>query len=142
VSRKRTTIFEVHLGIGGLAIVAERAGDLLREAIVKAVDQVADTVGHVPEVEILPAPVAGIEDLPQVREDLDDLAVTGQWGVAQVVDRPALFVGLDDPARDLGERFLGLGSIAFRHDRCGFLSIRVVVGAEHRFKSLRTGFLI
>ena len=56
-----------------LAVVAEGPGDLLGQAVVEAVDQVADVVGDVPHVEVLPPAVAGIEDLAEVVEDLDDL---------------------------------------------------------------------
>ena len=70
----------------------------------QAVDQVAHMVGDIPEMQVLPAPVAGIKDLPQVRQDVDDLAIAGQGGVAQVMNRAALFVRLDDPPRDLRER--------------------------------------
>ena len=66
------------------------------QAVVQAVDQVADVVGDVAEVQVLAATVAGIEDLPQIGQDVDDLPVARQRRMAQVVDRAAFLVGLDD----------------------------------------------
>ena len=81
----------------------EGAGDLLGEAVVQAVDQVADVVADVPHVQVLPPAVAGIEDLAEVGQDLDDLAVARQGRMAEVVDPATLFVGLDDPLRQRGQ---------------------------------------
>ena len=49
-----------------LVLVAQGAGDLLRQLVVQAVDQVADVVLDVADVQVLPPPVAGIEDVEQV----------------------------------------------------------------------------
>ena len=84
--------------------MAEGAGDLLGQAVVQAVDQVADVVGDVAQVQVLPAAVAGVEDLPEVGQDLDDLPVARQRRVAQVMDRAAFLVGLDDASRDRRQR--------------------------------------
>ena len=72
----------------------------------EAVDQVADVVADVPHVEVLPPAVAGVEDLAEVGQDLDDLAIAGQGGVAEVVEAAALLVGLDDPLGQRRERLL------------------------------------
>ena len=97
---------EVDLQVLRQAVVAEGPGDLLGQPVVQAVDQVAHVVGDVAHVQVLPAAVARVEDLAQVGQDLDHLAIAGQWAVAQVMDRPAFLVGLDDPLGDRGERLL------------------------------------
>ena len=45
--------------VGRAGFVAQRPPDLLRQAIVEAVHDIADIVGDVPAVETLPAAVAG-----------------------------------------------------------------------------------
>ena len=99
---------QIRLAVVSLAIVPEGAGDLLGQPVVQAVDQVAHVVGDVREMQVLPAAVAGIEDLPQVRQDIDDFAVAGQWRMAEVVDRPAFPIGRDDPLRDRRQRIFEL----------------------------------
>ena len=47
------------LQVARLAVVPQGAGDLLGEPVVQAVDQVADVIGDVPQVEVLPAAIAG-----------------------------------------------------------------------------------
>ena len=88
---------EVRLQAPCPAVVPEGPGDLLGELVVQAVDQVADVVLDVADVQVLPAAVAGVEDLAEVVEDLDDLAIARQRRVAEVVDPAAFLVGLDDP---------------------------------------------
>src|SRR5262249_39536870 len=85
----------------------ECTGDLLGQAIVQAVDQVADVIGDVADVQVLPTAVAGVEDLPEIGQDVDDLAVTGERRMAQVVDRAAVLVGLADPACDRRQPLVG-----------------------------------
>ena len=97
---------EVGLQVARPAVVAERPGDLLGQAVVQAVDQVAHVVSDVPHVQVLTPAVARVEDLPEVGQNLDDLAIAGQGRVAQVVDRSAFLVGLDDPFGDRRERLL------------------------------------
>ena len=60
------------------AVVPQRAHDLDGEAVVQAVDQVADVVADVAEVEVLPPAVAGVEHLAEVGQDVDHLAVARQ----------------------------------------------------------------
>ena len=74
----------------GLAVVAEGAGDLLGQPVVQAVDQLADVVRNVAPIQILPPAVAGVEDLPQIAQDVDDFAIARQRAMAEVVDRAAL----------------------------------------------------
>ena len=57
---------EIGFEVAGLAIVPEGAGDLLGEAVVQAVDEVADMVADVPHVQVLAAAVAGIKDFAEV----------------------------------------------------------------------------
>ncbi len=47
-------------------LVAQRPADLLGERVVQPVDQVADVVGDVAQVQAVAAAIAGIEDLLQV----------------------------------------------------------------------------
>ena len=49
-----------------VVFVAQGAGDLLRQLVVEAVDQVADVVLDVADVQVLPPPVAGVENVQQV----------------------------------------------------------------------------
>ena len=118
--------------VGGSAIVLvpQGAGDLLRQLVVQAVDQVADVVLDVADVQVLPPPVAGIEDVQQVVEDLDDGLAAGQRLVAEVAGAAALGVGGDERLGDLGQRFLqtnvgghGVASSA-GCSRCGAVGLR------------------
>ena len=59
-------------------------------------------------MQVLPPAVAGIEDLPQIRQDIDDFAVAGQRAVAEMVDCAAFVIGLDDPLGDRRQRTLQL----------------------------------
>ena len=76
--------------------VLQGAGDLRRQRVVQAVDQVADVVGDVADVQPLTAAIAGVEDVLQVLDRRDDLFVFGQRAMPQVVDRADGGVGLDD----------------------------------------------
>ena len=89
-----------------LAVVPQGPGDLMGEPVVEAVDQVADVVADVPHVEVLAAAEARVEDLAEVGQDLDDLAIAGQGRMAEVVDPAALLVRPDDPLGELGQRLL------------------------------------
>ena len=84
-----------------VVFVPQGAGDLLRQLVVQAVDQVADVVLDVAHVQVLPAPVAGIEDVQQVAEDLDDGLAAGQRLVAEMAGPAALGVRGDDGLGDL-----------------------------------------
>ena len=100
----------VPLGVGfevaGLAaVVLEGAGDLDRQPVVEPVDQVADVVADISHVQILAPAVTGVEDLAEVLEDLDDLAVARQGLMAEVVDPAAFLVRLDQPLGERRERF-------------------------------------
>ncbi len=97
---------EVDALVGLIAIVPEHAGDLRGELVVQAVDQIADVVFDVADVQVLPAPVAGIENVHQVGQNIDDGLAAGQRLVAEVVDVPALGVGRDQRLGDLGQTFL------------------------------------
>ena len=72
----------------------------------QAVDQVADVIADIAEVEVLAAPVAGEEDLAEVRQDLDDLAVAGQRRMPEMVRPAALLIRPDDPLGQRGQRLL------------------------------------
>ena len=95
---------QIGFAVARAAVVAERAGDLLSEPGVQAVDQVADMIGDVAKMQVLATSVAGVKDLPQVGQDVHDFAVAGQRRMAQVVDCAAFLIGLDDLLGDRGER--------------------------------------
>ncbi len=90
----------------GLAVIPEGTSDLLRQPLVQAVDQDTNVLDDVAPSQILPAARAGIKDLPQIVQDVDDFAIAGKGAVAEVVDAAALVVGLDDPQRERGQRLL------------------------------------
>src|SRR5205823_2409726 len=75
---------EVHIGGTAAKFVTQRPGDLLRELVVQAVDQVADVILDVADVQVLAAPVAGVEDVHDVGQDLDDDLTARQGTVAEV----------------------------------------------------------
>ena len=85
--------------------MAQGAGDLLDQLVVQAIDQVADVVLDVADVQVLPPPVAGIEDVQQIAEDLDDGLAAGQRLVAEVAGAAALGVGGDNAFGDFRQRF-------------------------------------
>ncbi len=80
--------------------MAERPRDLFGQPIMQRLDQAADVVGDVGAIQVLPAAIPGVEDLSQVAQDVHDLTIAGQRAVAEVVDRAALVVRLDDSLRD------------------------------------------
>lgn len=80
--------------------------DLRRELVVQPVNKVADVVGHVAEVEVLPPPVARVENLLEILAGCDDRLVVRQRAVPEVVDRWDVLVRLDDPPRQFGQLFL------------------------------------
>ena len=98
--------FVVSLKFLRLAIIPKGAGDLGGQAVVQAVDQVADMVADVPHVQVLPTAIAGIENLAQISQNLDDLAITWQRRMAKMMDAPTFLVGIHDPVRQGGECFL------------------------------------
>ena len=78
-------------------LVLQGAGDLPRELVVQAIDQVADVIRHVADVQPFAAAIAGIENLLEILQAADDLVVVRQRAVAEVVDRAGRFVAGDDP---------------------------------------------
>ena len=85
--------------VGAILLVAQGAGDLLRQLVVQAVDQVADVVLDVADVQVLPPPVAGVEDVQQVAENFGNGLAAGQRFMAEVAGAAALGVGGDDGSR-------------------------------------------
>ena len=92
--------------VGIVAFMPQGPGDLLRELVVQAVDEVANVVLDIADVQVLPAHVARIENVHEIGEDVDDRFTTGQRLVAQVVDVPALGVRRHQSFGDLGQTFL------------------------------------
>ena len=89
-----------------LAIVPQGPGDLLGELVVQAVDQVADVVFDVADVQVLPPPVTGKENVHQVRQDMDDGIPAWQRPMPEVMDVAALGIGGDQRLGDLRQSFL------------------------------------
>ena len=75
-------------------VVPQRPADLRGELVVQAVDQVADVVGHVAQVQPFAAAIARIDDLLQILEDRDHHFVVRQRAMAQMIDRADLAVGV------------------------------------------------
>ena len=100
---------EIHgharLGLDAILLVAQGAGDLLGQLVVQAIDQVADVILNIADVQVLPPPVPGIEDVHQIAEDIDDGLATGQRFVAEMAGPAAFGVGGDDGFGDFGKRF-------------------------------------
>jgi len=63
--------------------VAQGPGDLGGELVVEGVDETADVVTDVAEVEVLPLAVAGIEHLEEIADDLVDAVAARQRFVAE-----------------------------------------------------------
>ena len=78
-------------------LVQDRPADLRGERVVQAVDQIADVVGDVAQVQAVAAAIAGIENLLEVFGRGDDRLVIRQRAVAQVADAADLGVRVDDP---------------------------------------------
>jgi hypothetical protein len=71
---------------------------------VQCVDQVADVVRHVAEMQILPLLVARIQNLLQGFGNFDDSVGTGKRAVAQVVDGGNIVIRIDDAVRKFGQQ--------------------------------------
>ena len=80
--------------------------NLSGEFVVQAVDEIADVVGDVAKVQILPPPVARVENLLEILTGGDNRLIIGQWAMAELVGCRNLSVGLDDPLGQIGELFL------------------------------------
>ena len=89
-----------------VAFVPQGPGDLLGQLVVQPVDQVADVIFDVADMQILPAHVAGVEDIHQIGEDVDNGFPAGQRLMAEVIDVPALGVRGHQRFGDLGQTFL------------------------------------
>ena len=90
----------------GRHAVAQGPADLRRQLVVETVDEVADMVGDVAEVEVLAPPVARVEDLLEVLTGSDDRLVLRQRAVPEVLDRGDVLIRLHDPPGELRELFL------------------------------------
>ena len=76
---------------------------LLRQRIVQRVDQIADMVSHVSEVQILPPAITGKDYLFQIFDNIDDSCQIRQRAMAQMVYLAKRLVSLDDSGRQIGE---------------------------------------
>jgi hypothetical protein len=98
--------FEIGLRLLLAILVAQGAGDLLGEFVVQAVDQVADVVLDVAQVQVLPTPITGIKNIHQVGDDFDDGVATGQRFMAEMAGAAALGIGGDNRFGDFRQGFL------------------------------------
>ena len=101
-------------------LVAQRAGDLLGQLVVQGIDEAADVVADVPDVQVLPLAVAGVEHLEEVGDDVGDRVAVRQRFVREVVQPAALGVRLDQLVGD--RRQLLLESDVRGHDDSGMES--------------------
>ena len=76
---------------------ALRPADLQRERVVQPIDQIADVIGDVAQMESVAAAIAGIENLLEVFRGGDDRFVVRQRAMAQVADAAYLGIRIDDP---------------------------------------------
>jgi hypothetical protein len=69
----------------------------------QAVDQVADVVDDVAHVQVLPAAIAGKDNLLQVLRDLDDRLGARERAVPEVIDRTEIVVRGDNAVGQIGK---------------------------------------
>jgi hypothetical protein len=70
---------------------------LLSERIVQPIDQIADVIGHIPQMQPVPPPIAGIENFFQVLRRGDDRFVIGQRAMPEMANIPHFGIRIDDP---------------------------------------------
>ena len=78
-------------------LVAKRPADLHRQRVVQPVDQVADVIGHVAQVQAVAAAVARVEHFLEVLGRRHDRFVVRQGTMAQVADLARFGVGIHQP---------------------------------------------
>src|SRR6516162_6591719 len=86
--------------------VTERACNLIDQLIMQAIDQVAHMILHVADVQVLPAPIAGVKQFKEIGKNLDDCLATGKRLVSQMTRAPALGISRDNSVRDFWKCFL------------------------------------
>ena len=79
--------------------------DLRRQLVVQPIDQVANVIGDVAQVQTFAPSVSWIEDLFQILDRPDDHVVIRQWTMPQVIDRADVGIRLHDSLRELGQLF-------------------------------------
>ena len=96
-------------------VVPQGPGDLRRQLVVQGIDQAADVVLDIADMEILPATETGVDDLIKIADDVHDAFAAGQRLMPEMIDPTALGVAGHQGFGDLGESFLDtqIGS----HDR-------------------------
>jgi len=94
-------------GLAALSlIVTERTSDLLSQLVVQAVDQVANVVEDVSEMEILATSIAGEDDFLEIAGDINDGIVAGKGAVSQVMNLSDLSECVDDALGQFPKFFL------------------------------------
>ncbi len=83
--------------------VTKGSADLHGHPFRERIDQIADMVLNVSQVEILTFLIAWIEEFFEIIDDLHHLIDTWKWAVAEVVDGSHVLVTLDDHVRNFGE---------------------------------------
>ena len=86
--------------------VPQRSANLRGELVVQPVHEVAHVVGDVAHVQVLPAAVAGIEDLLEVLARRYDCLIVRQRAVTEIVDRGNVVIRLDDTPGEFRQLFL------------------------------------
>ena len=74
---KSLTPFHVALRHARPRLVAQGPGDLARELVVKIVDQIADVIHHVPQVQAVAPTISGIQNLLERFSQGDNRLVIG-----------------------------------------------------------------
>jgi len=97
--------FEVDGPLLAAVFVAAGAEDLLGQLVVQAVDEIADVVFDVAQVQVLPSAVARVHDLQEIIQDFDDGVAARQRSVAQMVEPAALGVRADESFDDFRQGF-------------------------------------
>jgi hypothetical protein len=83
--------------------VAQCAGDLDGELVVQGIDEAADVVSDVADVQVLPLAVTGEEHLEEVADDVGHRVAVRERFVREVVEPTALGVSFDELVRDRGQ---------------------------------------
>ena len=86
--------------------VSQRSANLRGELVVQPVHEVTYVIGDVAHVQVLPAPVAGVENLLEILAGRHNRLIVRQRAVAEIMDRRHVVIRLDDPPREFRQLFL------------------------------------
>ncbi len=100
-----------------LVFVAEAEADLAGELVAQRREQHAGVVADVLIGQVLAAEVAGVHELQEQPDDLDDLVARGQKAAVDVVPPRVCAVALDQGLDQLGQFVGGAGAVRGCHGR-------------------------